>query len=63
MNDFGYEAGAPCIAVKMNRVFEFMPDIEGNGQEILVECIGEDNWAFPLLEILFSCPRVGGGTC
>jgi len=41
VNDFGYEAGAPCIAVKMNRVFEFMPEIEGDGQEILVECIGE----------------------
>jgi len=41
VEDFGYEDGAPCIAVKMNRVFEFLPEIEGGGEDILVECIGE----------------------
>jgi len=40
-NDFGYEEGTPCIAVKMNRIYEFMPEIDGGGDDILIECVGE----------------------
>jgi len=41
VDDYGYAAGTPCVAVKMNRVFEFMPEIDGGGDDILIECIGE----------------------
>jgi len=41
IDDYGYADGKPCVAVKMNRVFEFMPEIEGGGDDILIECIGE----------------------
>ena len=41
IDDYGYADGKPCVAVKMNRVFEFMPEIEGGGDDILIECIGK----------------------
>jgi len=41
MGDYGYDDGKPCVAVKMNRIYEFVPEIEGGGDDILIECIGE----------------------
>jgi len=41
MGDYGYGAGKPCVAVKMNRIFEFEPEINDGGDDILIECIGE----------------------
>jgi len=39
--DYGYHDGKPCVAVKMNRIFEFQPEINDGGQDILIECKGE----------------------
>ena len=41
MGDYGYDAGTPCVAVKMNRIFEFMPEVDGGGDDILIECKGQ----------------------
>jgi len=39
-NDFGYDEGKPCVAIKMNRIFEFVPQI-ANGDDIVIKCEGE----------------------
>lgn len=40
-NDYGYSDGKPCVAVKMNRIYEFMPEIVNGSDEILIKCEGE----------------------
>ena len=39
-NDFGYDEGKPCVAIKMNRIFEFVPQI-ANGDDIVIKCEGK----------------------
>lgn len=40
-NNFGYEDGTPCIAVKLNKIFEFVPEIEGGLDYLQIKCEGE----------------------
>lgn len=40
-NGFGYADGFPCIAIKMNRIYEFIPKIKDDGDEIEIQCRGE----------------------
>jgi len=37
---FGYDEGKPCVAIKMNRIFEFVPEIT-DGDDIVIKCEGE----------------------
>merc|ERR1719219_2396532 len=37
-NNFGYEDGTPCIAVKLNKIFEFVPEIEGGLDYLQIKC-------------------------
>lgn len=40
--NYGFEEGTPCIAVKVNRIFEFMPELmEGTGDDLKIQCRGE----------------------
>jgi len=38
--NYGYDVGTPCIAVKMNRIYEYIPVVE-EGDEIQIKCTGE----------------------
>lgn len=40
--NFGYGAGEPCVAIKMNRIYEYVPKLkEGTGEDIQIKCEGE----------------------
>lgn len=41
--DYGYSAGTPCVIIKMNKVFEFIPELDPKaGKDYLqIECRGE----------------------
>jgi len=39
-SNFGFEDGTPCIAVKLNKVFEFVPEIN-DGNYLKFKCEGE----------------------
>jgi len=41
LDDFGYDEGKPCVAIKMNRIYEFVPQISGDGEDIVIKCEGE----------------------
>jgi len=40
---YGYEEGTPCIAVKLNKVFEFSPELKNDTDVdfLKLECVGE----------------------
>jgi len=41
--DYGYTEGKPCVIVKMNKVFEFMPKLKKNSKVdyLQIKCRGE----------------------
>lgn len=39
---YGFEAGTPCFAVKLNKIFEFVPELMNNtGPNLQLKCEGE----------------------
>jgi len=38
--NFGYDMGTPCVAVKINKIFEFIPEVAA-GESIKIDCHGE----------------------
>jgi len=40
--DYGYKKIQPCVAVKLNRIYEFVPQLnDTNAEDILIKCEGE----------------------
>jgi len=41
-DDYGYKNIQPCVAVKLNRIYEFVPELnDTNAEDILIKCEGE----------------------
>jgi len=40
-SNFGFEDGTPCFVVKMNKIFEFMPNLTDAGEVLKIQCQGE----------------------
>ncbi|PAA79463.1 hypothetical protein BOX15_Mlig025274g1 [Macrostomum lignano] len=42
-NDFGYASGQPCVVLKLNKIFGWLPDpVDERAPHALVECHGEN---------------------
>jgi len=42
VDDYGYKAIQPCVAVKLNRIYEFVPELnDTDAEDILIKCEGE----------------------
>lgn len=39
--NFGYPDGKPCVVIKLNKIFEFVPELTDDGNELKFECAGE----------------------
>ena len=38
--DYGYTDGQPCVIVKMNKIFEFIPELTGSADYLKIKCRG-----------------------
>jgi len=39
--DYGYAEGQPCVIVKLNKIFEFIPKLKGKTDYLQIHCEGE----------------------
>ena len=42
-NQFGYANGWPCVLVRINKVFGWLPETNGTSSDVLVNCTGENS--------------------
>jgi len=40
-SNYGYEDGTPCFAIKVNKIYEFIPDVNDGSGALKLQCEGE----------------------
>ena len=43
--DYGYAEGQPCVIVKLNKIFEFIPKLKGKTDYLQIHCEGNSSCA------------------